>query len=224
MRPVEELINTKEPGWNLVKAWIDSAKNTVEVLSRDSLKARNALFQLQVTTRSPMGAIVYMTGGLLIDNGWIRILGSGSSRFSRSLPAWNKGKAMKEFGDPMPFLLIADDVIGGFFAINNGAFGNDIGKVYYLAPDTLEWEPLDQTYSEFLLFCFNGDLHTFYENNRWPGWKEDVVKLDGNEVFNFFPPMWSKEGKEIAKSSKKLIPVEEQYNFNLEMRKQLGIK
>jgi hypothetical protein len=27
MRPVDELINQKEPGWILVKEWIDSAKS-----------------------------------------------------------------------------------------------------------------------------------------------------------------------------------------------------
>ena len=59
LRPVDELINIKEPGWVLVKEWIDSAKNKVQILSCDTAKAKEALYQTQVTTRSPMGAIVY---------------------------------------------------------------------------------------------------------------------------------------------------------------------
>lgn len=114
MRPVNELINTKEPGWDLVKQWIDSAKNKVVVLPVDTAKAKEALYNTQVTTRSPMGAIVYGTGGILVDNGWIRILGSGNKLLPRSLPNWNKGKTYQEFGQAPPFLLIADDAIGGF--------------------------------------------------------------------------------------------------------------
>ena len=96
MRPVEELINTADPGWTLVKNWIDSARNKVEILAVDSIKGKEALFKTQVTTRSPMGAIIYMTGGLLVDDGWIRILGSGNSKLNRSLPDWNKGKSFRE--------------------------------------------------------------------------------------------------------------------------------
>ena len=67
MRPVEELINKTDPGWTLVTDWIKSAKNKVEILPVDTTKAKDALYKIQVTTRSPMGAVVYMTGGLLID-------------------------------------------------------------------------------------------------------------------------------------------------------------
>jgi hypothetical protein len=223
MRPVEELINRTEPGWELVKQWIDSAKNKVEVLPCDTFKAKDALFKTQVTTRSPMGAIIYSTGGLLIDNGWIRILGSGSTKLNRTLPDWNKGKSFKEFGEQPTFLLVADDVIGGFFAINGGLFGQDLGKIYYLSPDSLEWEPLDITYSEFLDFCFNSNLSDFYNGLRWNNWKTEVPQLDGNKTYSFFPYLWTKEGKDINKAKRNPIPVDEQFSFTIEMRKQLGL-
>src|SRR5690348_15169228 len=156
MQPVEELINKTDPGWTLVKDWIKSAKNKVEILPVDTTRAKDALYKIQVTTRSPMGAVVYMTGGLLIDNGWIRILGSGSEKLNRALPDWNKGKSFKEFGDAPTFLLIADDAIGGFYLLNGGGLGKDLGKVYYFSTDDLEYEPLDITYTEFLQFCFDG--------------------------------------------------------------------
>jgi hypothetical protein len=223
MRPVEELINKTEPAWTIVRQWIDSAKNKVEVLPCDTVKAKDALFKTQVTTRSPMGAIIYSTGGILIDNGWIRILGSGCDKLNRNLPDWNKGKSFKEFGDSPSFLLIADDAAGGFFAINGGQFGNDAGKVYYLSPDDLEWESLDLDYSDFLFFCFNDNLESFYSTLRWKNWREEVSNLDGNKVYSFFPYLWTKEGKDIDKVSRKIILVEEQYNFDIDMRKQLGL-
>ena len=224
LRTLDELIDKIDPGWTLVKRWIDSAKNKVEILSCDTTKAKEALLKTQVTTRSPMGAIIYSSGGLLIDYGWIRIIGSGHKKLNRTVPDWNKGKSFKEFGEQPKFLLIADDAIGGYFAINGGEFGSDMGKIYYLSPDNLEWEPLDLTYSDFLDFCFNGHLDDFYSNLRWANWRDEVSKLDGNKVYNFFPPLWTKEGKDFNKSSRKLIPVEEQYQFNLDTRKQLGIK
>ena len=224
LRSVEELINKQEPGWVLVKEWIDSAKNKIEILPRDTNKAKDALFKTQITTRSPMGAIIFSTGGLLIDHGWIRIIGSGSEKLNRSVPDWNKGKSFQEFGEQSSFLLVADDAMGGFFAINAGKFGKDVGKIYYLSPDNLEWEPLDLSYTEFLNFCFNGDLDEFYKGYRWPNWKDEVAKLNGSKLYNFVPPLWTKEGKNIEKNSRKQIPIEEQYSLNMDMRKQLGIK
>ncbi|HRG18595.1 MAG TPA: DUF2625 domain-containing protein [Flavobacterium lutivivi] len=224
MRPIEELINESDSSWPLVKEWINSAKNKVEVLSVDKQKAKDALYKIQITTRSPMGSIVYETGGILIDNGWIRILGSGNMKLNRSLPEWNLGKGFADFGEQSPFLLVADDAIGGFFLLNGGGLGKDLGKIYYFAPESLEFEPLNITYTEFLNFCFNYDLEEFYKGYRWKTWKDNVAKLSCDRVFNFVPYLWTKEGKEIEKSSRKDIPIEEQYNLNLDFRKQLGIE
>lgn len=222
MKKVEELIDQKDPGWPVVEDWIKTAKNKVEILPVDAAKAKEALYKTQVTTRSTMGAVVFMTGGLLIDDGWIRILGSGNSKFDRTLPDWNHGKSFKDFGEAPPYLLIADDAIGGFYLLNGGGLGSDVGKIYYFSPDNLEYEQLDITYSEFLGFCFNNDLDKFYEGNRWNGWREEVSKLKGDQVFNFYPFLWTAEGSDINKSSRKIIPVQEQYSLNLDLRKQLG--
>lgn len=223
MRSLDELINKEDPGWPLVKQWIDLAKNKVEILPKDSTNAEEALYKTQVTTRAPMGAIVYETGGLLVDNGWIRILGSGSVKLNRTLPDWNKGKAYKDFAHQAPFLLVADDAIGGFFLLNGGGLGDDTGKIYYFSPDNLAYESLDYTYSDFLNFCFNTNLDDFYQGYRWANWEAEVLLLSGDKVFNFFPYLWTKEGKDLNKSSRKAIPIEEQYHLNLDFRKQLGI-
>lgn len=223
MRTIDELVNTTEPGWELVKDWISKAKNKIEILPCDSIKAKDASYKTQVSTRSPMGAIIFATGGLFVNNGWIRVLGSGHQKLNRSLPDWNLGKTLKQFGEVAPLLLIADDAVGGYFAINGGKLGSDLGKVYYIAPESLDWEPLDLTYTDFLNFCFNGNLNKFYEHLRWKNCDDEVLKLDGNQVYNFYPPLWTKEGKSISKSSRKVISTEEQYHFNIDARKQLGL-
>lgn len=215
MKPLSELINTTDSSWPIVQEWIKSAKNKAEILELDSATDKNALYNTQVTTRSPMGAIIYYTGGIIIDNGWIRILGSGNSKLTRSISNWNKGKSFKEYGDSPPFLLIADDAIGGFYILNGGAFGNDFGKIYYSAPDSPEYEPLNITYSEFILFCLNNDLNAFYKGLRWKNWEKDLKNLNYDKTYNFYPYLWTKEGKEIEKNAKKIVPVEEQYSLKI---------
>lgn len=224
IKSVEELIDKKDPAWANVEDWIKTAKNKVEVIPVDAVKAKETLYKTQVSTHSSMGAIVFMTGGLLVDDGWIRILGSGNLKLSRTLPDWNKGKTFSEFGETPSYILIADDAIGGFYLLNGGGLGTDLGKIYYFSPDNLEYEPLDITYSEFLGFCFNNDLDKFYEGNRWNGWREDISKLKGDEVFNFYPFLWTDEGSDINKCSRKIISIQEQYSLNLDLRKQLGFE
>src|SRR4249920_1805589 len=105
MRPLTELIDRDEPALPLVREWIASSVRPVELLPPSNVR-EDALFRTQVTTRSPMGAIVYETGGILIDHGWLRILGSGNPRLTRTLPGWNEGRSDG-------FFLVADDAIGG---------------------------------------------------------------------------------------------------------------
>ena len=220
MQPAEELIS-KDPAWPLIRKWVDSAKNKVEVLEADPVRAKEALYQSQTSTYSTLGSVIYSTGGILVDQGWIRILGSGHTRLNRSVANWNKGKTIQDYGDKAGYLLIADDAVGGFFAINYGGLGKDLKNVYYLAPNSLNWESLGAGYGEFILFCFDSDLNKFYEGLRWKSWDKFISKLDGNQVYSFYPYLWSAEGKDINKVSKKLIPVEEQYLFNLSAKKEM---
>ncbi|WP_299326563.1 DUF2625 domain-containing protein [uncultured Maribacter sp.] len=221
MKTIQELINIDEPGWLLVAEWINDATNKVEVLPKNEKEADNALYQTQVSTRSPMGAIIYETGGLLIDHGWTRILGSGNQKLDRTLPKWNKGKTFKEFGDKPSIFLIADDVVGGFFAINGGALGDDIGNVYYFAPDALEWESMDVGYSDFLWWTFTGDLSQFYANARWTGWEKEITEINGNQGIAFYPFLWT-EHNSIDDFTRKIVPISEIWTFQQDALQQLN--
>ena len=221
MQSLDELINKTDPAWPLVQKWIDSAKNKIEVLAPDSTKAKEALYNAQVSTYSTLGAVIYNSGGIMVDNGWIRILGSGSAKLNRSVPEWNKGKTIQEYGDKPSYLLIADDAAGGFFAINYGAFGEDLKNVYYLAPNSLNWEPLNAGYGEFILFCFDSDLSKFYKGLRWSTWDQFIANLDGSKSYSFRPYLWSEEGKDINKATRKLVPTSDLYKFNIVKQKEL---
>jgi len=218
---LDALINKTDPAWPLVKKWIDAAKNKVEVLPVDSAKAKQALYNAQVSTYATLGSVIYNTGGIMVDNGWIRILGSGSERLNRDIASWNKEKTIKEFGDKIPYLLIADDAIGGFFAINYGGLGPDIKNVYYLEPNTLTWQPLGAGYGEFLIFCFDSDLNKFYKGLRWSTWNQFIGNLEGTKTYSFRPYLWEKD-TDIEKCSRKLVGIEEMYRFNILKSKELN--
>jgi hypothetical protein len=159
-----------------------------------------------------MGAIAYETGGVLIDHGWLRFLGSGHPRLSRKLPDWNDNKANRCY-------FIADDAIGGFFAINGGAFGADLNNVYYWPPSSFEWEPMDLGYTEFFRWSLTGDLEKFYSDTRWATWKQDISHLSGDLCVDFYPPLWSKEGSPEA-SRRATVPIEEAFTVKTDILKQ----
>jgi len=208
-RPLTELISN-DPAWPLINGWLAEAKNHVEVLTTSEPAKTDALMATQVTTRSPMGSIIFETGGLLIDNGWLRILGSGSAKLTRTLPGWNVTATGKGPGEN-DFLLIADDVVGGFFALNGGGLPGAAGNVCYFAPDTLEWEDLDIGYTGFLEFCLHGDLETFYKDYRWSGWQADVAALGGDRGFSVYPFYFA--DVPAPKRDRKAIPMSELYEL-----------
>jgi hypothetical protein len=211
-RSLTELLDTTDPAWPLVRSWVGEATNPVEVLPASDPARDEALVALQVTTRSPMGAVVHETGGLLVDHGWLRVLGSGHPRLPRSLPDWNRGRSWVDPDESPPFLLVADDVVGGFFAVNGGALGDDPGKVFYFAPDSLVWGTLGVGYTDFLGWCFSGDLAGFYADYRWPGWEEEVRNLAGDQGFFVFPPPLT-AGPPFGQRSRGVVPIAELYSL-----------
>jgi hypothetical protein len=135
----------------------------------------------------------------------------------RSLLSWNRGKTFELDMDEVPYLLVADDVLGGLFAINAGGLGDDINSMYYFAPDTLEWEEMELTYDRLLWFCFNGDLDDFYADFRWNGWQTAVKDISSDEAFYLYPPLYSNDFITIEKTDKTSIAMEELYEQNMEM-------
>jgi len=208
MKSLEELIDLGDPGIDLVREFLSTADVPCDELPPADA-AGDALLKLQVTTRSPLGAVIYDTGGILIDGGWLRILGSGHERLPRSLLEWNEGRAAG-------YLLVADDAAGGFFAINGGALGGDKGSLYYWGPDCIEWEPLDIVYPQFLAWCTTDQLAGFYKELRWPTWRKDARVLASDRCYQFNPPLWSAEGS-VKDSERTDIPVQEAFDLKADI-------
>ncbi|MEK6494503.1 DUF2625 family protein [Myroides odoratimimus] len=222
MKSLADLINTEEPGIALINEWLNDAVRPIALLPQYNKEiAEEALLQLQVTTRSPLGAIVYETGGLLIDNGWIRVLGGGTETLPSSYQ-WNKGKTIDQNNQSNGYYIVALDVLGGYFCINSGGLGEDIGKVYYFAPDTLDFESLDISYSDLIYFFIAGNVDQFYQDFRWNTWKEDIAQLPLDQALHIFPPLWTKEGKQIDSTSINPVAIEELYQINKDFKEGLN--
>jgi hypothetical protein len=96
------------------------------------------------------------------------------------------------------------------------------GNVFYLPPDTLEWEDCELGYTDFLNWAFSGDLALFYENVRWAGWQEEAAALGGDSVYHFFPPLWTEESADIEQTSRRVVPITEHYDATLDILRQLA--
>ncbi len=186
MRALAELIHPEDAGAEEVRRLLAHAVNPVEVIRGDRARGERALVRAQEDTSTPLGALAYRLGGLVFDHGWLRVLGGGSVRYARDLAGWNGPVASPRLAGA---LLVADDVVGGFFAVDGGAFGGPPGGVRYFAPDTLVWEDMEIDYRGLLEWACNGDLDTFYEESRWPGWEIEVMGVRADQGLALDPPL-----------------------------------
>lgn len=208
-RPFHELLHADD-ALPLVQQWIAASPHLVEVLPCAAGDGQRTLEALQVSTRSPLAAIGYHTGGLLLDGGWLRILGAGSVRLSRSLEGWNRLSATRRY---VHGLLVADDALGGFFA-----WFQEPRTIHYFAPDTLEWEDLGLGYTNWLAAMLSQQFDEFYAGLRWPGWEEEVARLDPDQGLHVYPPLaMQAEGPR----DRKAVPMEELWGYHMDLAEQL---
>lgn len=220
MKQLEKLIDKKDETWHLIQEWAKKSGHVNEILPANPDNAQRVLLKLQVSTKSTLGTVVYKTGGILIDNRWLRILGSGHEMFLRDIVSWNEIGDSGSSSRLKGCLLIADDILGGFFAINGGAFQGEKGNVFYFAPDTLEWEDLEMGYTDFIHWALVGDVSKFYESFRWREWKKEVINANCEQGILIYPFLWA-EGPELINRARKPVPIDELWNVNLLNKKKI---
>jgi hypothetical protein len=221
-RTLEQLLDSDQRGIALVRNWVGEAKNHVEVLPIERSAGERALLGLQVTSRSAMGAVALETGGILIDHGWIRVLGGGHARLPRAINDWNDISPAHLARRLPGAVLVADDAVGGFFALNGDGIPGAPMHLFYFSPTTLEWEDIAPSYSDWLTGMLNGELTKFYEGMRWPGWEKEMTTLPGDRAFSIYPFLCA-EGPEVGKRSRRPVPIQELWSLHVEtLPKQLA--
>lgn len=118
-------------------------------------------------------------------------------------------------------LVVADDILGGIYALNKTSLKQGEEKIYYFAPDSLEWEDLDINYNNFLYWVLFGDTETFYDSMRWSGWEKEVAKTDKKQGILIYPYLWA-EGEDIERRNKNIVPYKELLTLNIDMYKKLN--
>ena len=180
-KPWASLVDPKDAIDDL-RAEIEGAPHKVECLTCKPTDGERTLEALQVSTRSWLGALAFHTGGLLVDDGWLRILGAGCARLPRDLGRWNglgTDEPRCEEG-----LLVGDDALGGFFA-----WFTDPQTIHYLAPDTAQWEDLEVGHAEWVSAMLSESYAGFYEELFFEGWREEVNELGPTEGISIYPPL-----------------------------------
>ena len=199
-RPWSELVSQDDDALPILKGWIAQAPFPVTLLAAPEGAGARTLEALQVTTRSPLGAVAFHTGGLLVDGGWLRVLGAGCPALPRALDGWNT------VGDGHRLergLLVADDALGGFFGWMDAT-----RTIHYRAPDDTGWEDLGVGYGDWLASVLTDRLQGFYASLRWPGWEAEVAALHPEQGLHLFPPLFTR-GPPVAERSRRAVPVEE---------------
>jgi hypothetical protein len=163
VRELRELVSTDDDAWSQILQWRARASRHVDVVSSAPEDGRATLLALQITTRSPMGALAFRCGGLLVDRGWRHILGARNARTGDGLREWNASLGGLPLDPPLDeALIVAYDALGGFFALNGGHWDAPPGALHYLGPDTYVWQGFDLGYSDFLVWAMSDRLDDFY--------------------------------------------------------------
>ena len=218
MRAVDELADVRDPAWPELAAELANAPVPLEVLPIEADLGRECLYRIQVTAASRLGALAVNTGGLLVDHGWLRVLGGGNE--SRGLASLAQAAGL-DGTVPLPpaSFFVGHDAIGGRFEIN-GTDPESIdrpgapGELCYLGPHTGGWESLEVGHGDWLSWIADGFTTEFYAHVRWPGWTEEVQDLPLSHGIAVFPFLWSREAMDDLAATTR-TPVELDALFNL---------
>ncbi len=110
----------------LNKMFSDSSKS-IKLNKNKTNDGQNTLDILKITSKSALGSILFNTSGITVDN-WIRVLGSENQE-NRGILSYNKIDENGASNAIEKMLIVADDVVGGVFALNAGKFPDEIGAV-----------------------------------------------------------------------------------------------
>ncbi|MFF4575529.1 DUF2625 domain-containing protein [Streptomyces sp. NPDC001410] len=231
MREIDELAQVDDPAWPQLQELLAASAVPVRVLPVDPGEGRRCLLQMQVTARSTLGALALNCGGLVLDDGWLRVYGGGSAA-TGGLPGLGRVNGFPEEFDPAwhpaSGLVVGHDVLGGVFALNGhdpagAGRPGDPGQMTYFAPDTLEWEALDMGHSTWVWWLLSGRLETFYDGLRPPGWREEAAALDLSQGITVYPFLWSKEAQDdLAATTRRAVAMREVLGVAADFARQLG--
>lgn len=199
--------------WKEIQGWVaTNVDREIRLIDVNPVEGAKVAEALKASERTYIGAYLRSCGGIYVENSKIRLLGCPfDHEMHRSISDWNK-----DCGEGLSSgrLLIADDVFGNYYCINlGGVKDSKLGNVCALYADEVSWIDIDTTFVDFVSWLLTGDLGIVFDD--FPVSSEELSgspQSIENLSFNYYPPLFTKEG-EFKKSSRKLISVKENYVF-----------
>ena len=198
--------------WNEIQSIFEKSNKKICIYAGVESRGMFELKTLGVQKNKYLEAVVKYTAGICIDN-WIRVLGQSSVEHFGILE-YNSKRAGIEVVTTNEMIIVAQDMVGGVYAIDYGGI-NGQKKIWYFAPDTLEWECLEMDYKDFLIWLIHGNTKDFYENMRWETWEKDCMDIQFDYGYLIYPFLWSAEC-DLNTAIKKVVPIMELFNLNME--------
>jgi hypothetical protein len=223
LRSADELLETADPAWPLLLREIAAAGSSARLLPGGGVAGRRELEALQVTARSSLGACAYHMGGLLIDAGWLCVLGCGHEDGVWSITmATGHAQFGHREGSPEG-LVVGVDVLGGLFAVNGGFLSAvPVGRVAYFGPDTLRWEDTGGGHGAWMESMLDAAFRSeFYRDLRWKGWEQEVAALRPGTGIAIYPPLYTRESRPLEATRRTVVPLGELVACSLDVGRQL---
>lgn len=195
-RSLRELCEVSDPAWPELQARIAAAPNAAVLLPADPERAKRCVEGVQAPVSTVLGAVAFHVGGLMIDDGWLRLIGCGHARMRAGLLEWNGLAGPGSFPGIGGAVIVGHDVLGGVFAVNGGGLFGELGEVNYWDPRAVAWAPLGVKYPSFLVWALEGDLGQLYADCRWEDWDRDLSAVTGDQAIVRTPPPWSPAAEE----------------------------
>lgn len=118
---------------------------------------------------SLLGTLLRKSDGMVLDRGWIRILGLTSQACGRTLAGWNDPLGWRrEWGGMAEAMLVfADDPAGNQFGINLGMDGQGNWQVYRGCPVERTWTSLERTFGQWFHAVLADEHGAWYPEEDW---------------------------------------------------------
>lgn len=151
----------------LLDSWIHEGENEVFLRTEKSFSS-----SLNLTGKSILGSMLSKYSMITVVEKRIRFFG-GDNRIRSSLEEIN-GITEDQRGKVPDILVVADDICGGIFAVNNGFVTNiHPGNVMFLPYNSLSFEDLEIGHADFVHWCMTCSYNDWLKN----GWKTSEKEL-----------------------------------------------
>lgn len=201
--------------WTVIEKTIKNATNSIKVKYSES-GIYNGAKKLGVNPKSTLGCFLQHIESFVV-NGYLRIA-NGNINGAGNMNSLTY--AIREQYGYENILVIANDIWGGFFVINNGDLSDNKEEIWYFSPDTLEWENTEKNYTQFIDWVCSGNVEGYYQEWMWEDMEEDIKEFSEDEGVFTYPFLWSIE-YELTTATRKKVPWVEITAINAQYFKQM---